>query len=206
MNDQAKDLLKYKEKLENNIPTQFHVRMEVKNGEIILLAQSDQIVRILNYLRDDGLCRFKQLMDITAVDYPGRNNRFEIVYQLLSIKNNRRIRVKIYVDETVPVLSVSEIFSSAIWLEREVFDMFGIRFSGNPDLRRILTDYGFEGNPLRKDFPLTGYVEVRYDKDKKSVVYEPVKLDQQYRSFDFSSPWEGTEYVLPGDEKAGEVS
>jgi NADH-quinone oxidoreductase subunit C len=202
MTKALQNLIKYKEKLENNIPTHFHARIEVKNDELVMHAQADQIVALLTYLRDDALCRFKQLMDITAVDYPERPNRFEIVYQLLSLKNNRRIRVKLFTDESVPVPSATGVFSSANWAEREVFDMFGVKFSDHPDLRRILSDYGFEGHALRKDFPLTGYVELRYDDEKKAVVYEPVKLEQQFRDFDFQSPWEGTDYILPGDEKA----
>jgi NADH-quinone oxidoreductase subunit C len=137
------------------------------------------------------------------VDYPGRPERFEVVYQLLSIRLNRRVRVKVTADETTPVPSITSIFSSAGWYEREVWDLFGIYFADHPDLRRILTDYGFDGHPMRKDFPLTGYVEVRYDEDRKRVVYEPVRLKQEFRTFDFLSPWEGMNHVLPGDEKAG---
>ena len=144
------------------------------------------------------------LLDVTAVDYPERDERFEVVYHLLSLKHNQRVRVKLAADEETPVPSVTEVFNSANWLEREAWDMYGIYFSGHPDLRRLLTDYGFEGHPLRKDFPLTGYVEVRYDEDQKRVVYEPVKLSQEFRSFDFMSPWEGM-LQLPGDEKAGET-
>ncbi len=144
------------------------------------------------------------VLDVTAVDYPQRDERFEVVYHLLSLKHNQRIRVKLAAGEETPVPSVTEVFNSANWLEREAWDMYGIYFSGHPDLRRLLTDYGFEGHPLRKDFPLTGYVEVRYDEDQKRVVYEPVKLSQEFRSFDFMSPWEGM-LQLPGDEKAGET-
>ncbi len=161
-------------------------------------------VKVLTFLRDDQNCQFKILLDVTAVDFPERDERFEVVYHLLSLKHNQRVRVKLAADEETPVPSVTEVFNSANWLEREAWDMYGIYFSGHPDLRRLLTDYGFEGHPLRKDFPLTGYVEVRYDEDQKRVVYEPVKLSQEFRSFDFMSPWEGM-LQLPGDEKAGET-
>jgi len=154
-------------------------------------------------LRDDPRLLFKVLIDVTAVDYPERPERFEVVYQLLSTKTNRRVRIKVATDETSAVPSISTVFSSAGWYEREVWDLFGIYFADHPDLRRILTDYGFDGHPLRKDFPLTGYVEVRYDEDRKRVVYEPVRLKQEFRSFDFMSPWEGMNDILPGDEKAG---
>ncbi|MEE9210250.1 MAG: NADH-quinone oxidoreductase subunit C, partial [Kiloniellales bacterium] len=159
------------------------------------------IVKLLVFLRDDQNCQFKQLMDVTAVDYPDREARFDVVYNLLSLKHNQRVRVKTTAEEGAPVPSATSVFNSANWFEREVWDLFGIFFSDHPDLRRIMTDYGFEGHPLRKDFPLTGYVEVRYDADQKRVVYEPVKLTQEYRSFDFMSPWEGMPQ-LPGDEKA----
>ncbi len=169
--------------------------------ELALRVRRDSIVKALTYLRDDQNCQFKQLMDVTAVDYPEREERFEVVYNLLSLKQNHRIRVKLSTDETTPVPTASVVFSSAIWFEREVWDMYGVLFANHPDLRRILTDYGFDGHPLRKDFPLTGYVEVRYDEDQKRVVYEPVKLTQEFRQFDFVSPWEGMLH-LPGDEKA----
>jgi NADH-quinone oxidoreductase subunit C len=159
------------------------------------------IVKVLTLLRNDHNCQFKQLVDLTAVDFPDQAERFQVVYNLLSLKQNQRIRVKLTTDERTPVASVSAVFSSAIWLEREAWDMFGILFSDHPDLRRILTDYGFEGHPLRKDFPLTGFKEVRYDEEQKRVVYEPVKLPQEFRTFDFMSPWEGM-LRLPGDEKA----
>jgi NADH-quinone oxidoreductase subunit C len=146
------------------------------------------------------------LVDVTAADYPEREERFEIVYNLLSLSHNQRIRLKTSTDENTPVPSVVGLFSAAGWFEREVWDMFGVFFTDHPDLRRLLTDYGFEGHPLRKDFPLTGYVEVRYDDEQKRVVYEPVKLTQDFRSFDFMSPWEGAKYILPGDEKAEEDS
>ncbi|MBT4769772.1 MAG: NADH-quinone oxidoreductase subunit C, partial [Rhodospirillaceae bacterium] len=170
--------------------------------ELVLYVKTESIVRVLNFLRDDSACRFKVLIDICGVDYPERPKRFEVVYQLLSIAQNHRVRVKVETDESTPVPSVTGIHSTAGWFEREVWDMFGIMFSDHPDLRRILTDYGFEGYPLRKDFPLTGFVELRYDDELKRVVYEPVKLSQEYRSFDFLSPWEGLQHILPGDEKA----
>ena len=173
-------------------------------GELCLEVNREHIVHVLTFLRDDINCRFKQLVDVCGVDYPERNLRFEIVYNLLSLTNNIRIRVKVRTDENIPVPTVTEVFSSANWWEREAWDLFGIYFSGHPDLRRILTDYGFEGHPLRKDFPLTGYKEIRYDDEKKRVVYEPVKLTQEFRSFDFLSPWEGVQPLLPGDEKATE--
>lgn len=171
-------------------------------GEQTLTVARGDIVEVLTYLRDDPKCQFVVLIDICGVDYPEREQRFEVVYHLLSPRLNKRIRVKISTDETTPVASVNDIFPAANWYEREAYDMYGIRFSGHPDLRRLLTDYGFQGHPLRKDFPLTGFVEVRYDDDAKRVVYEPVKLNQEFRNFDFESPWEGPNYILPGDEKA----
>ena len=171
-------------------------------GELIIWAQRERIVEVLTFLRDDEACLFKVLIDVCGVDYPDRPERFEVVYNLLSLRHNRRIRVKVATDEASPVPSVTPVFSAANWFEREAWDLYGIFFADHPDLRRILTDYGFEGHPLRKDFPLTGYVEVRYDPEQRRVVYEPVKLTQEFRSFDFMSPWEGTDYVLPGDEKA----
>ncbi len=178
------------------------VTANVAFSELTLTVERDQIAEVLKFLRDDPRCRFEVLLDIAGVDWPGREKRFDVVYHLLSPRTNQRIRVKLATDETTPVPSVVELFSAANWYEREAYDMFGILFSGHPDLRRILTDYGFEGYPLRKDFPLTGHVEVRYDDEQKRVVYEPVKLPQEFREFDFESPWEGTNYVLPGDEKA----
>lgn len=175
---------------------------EVKGGELTLRVARNAIVRALTFLRDDTNCLFKILVDVCGVDYPEREERFEVVYHLLSLKHNQRIRVKVSTDEDTPVPSVVGVFSTANWFEREVWDLYGVFFSDHPDLRRILTDYGFEGHPLRKDFPLTGYVEVRYDDEQKRVVYEPVKLTQEFRRFDFLSPWEGAQYVLPGDEKA----
>lgn len=174
----------------------------VARGELTLLVETAEIVRVLRDLRDDSSCLFQVLIDICGVDYPQREKRFEVVYHLLSPRKNQRIRVKCDTDEETPVPSAVDVFPAANWLEREAYDMYGIRFSDHPDLRRILTDYGFQGFPLRKDFPLTGYVEVRYDDAQKRVVYEPVKLTQEFRSFDFMSPWEGTDYVVPGDEKA----
>lgn len=178
-------------------------RSEVVRGELIVWMERVALRDAVLALRDDPQLLFKVLVDVTAVDYPGRPERFEVVYQLLSIRLNRRVRVKVTADETTPVPSITSIFSSAGWYEREVWDLFGIYFADHPDLRRILTDYGFDGHPMRKDFPLTGYVEVRYDEDRKRVVYEPVRLKQEFRTFDFLSPWEGMNHVLPGDEKAG---
>ena len=177
-------------------------RRDITRGELTVVVARDQIVRVLTELRDDSHCLFEVLIDICGVDYPERENRFDVVYHLLSPRKNQRIRVKCETDEETPVPSVVDVFPAANWFEREAYDMYGILFSGHPDLRRILTDYGFQGYPLRKDFPLTGYVEVRYDDAQKRVVYEPVTLTQEFRSFDFMSPWEGTDYVLPGDEKA----
>ena len=175
---------------------------EIELDELMVRARRDLIVKVLTFLRDDVNCRFQQLMDLCGVDYPEREKRFEVVYNLLSLTHNMRVRVKVETDEETPVPSVSGVFSSATWWEREAWDLFGIYFSEHPDLRRIMTDYGFDGHPLRKDFPLTGYVEVRYDDEQKRVVYEPVKLTQEFRTFDFLSPWEGVQGVLPGDEKA----
>jgi NADH-quinone oxidoreductase subunit C len=174
----------------------------IARDELAILVRRESIVRVLTFLRDDVNCQFKQLMDICAVDYPGRSERFDVVYNLLSLTHNRRIRVKTRTDEQAAVPTVTGVFSSAGWWERETYDLYGIWFHEHPDLRRILTDYGFEGHPLRKDFPLTGYVEVRYDDVLKRIVYEPVKLTQDFRNFDFLSPWEGMQQLLPGDEKA----
>ena len=178
------------------------LEMSVEHDELMLVVNASGIARVQAFLRDDANCLFKQLVDLCGVDYPEREQRFDVVYNLLSLRHNHRIRVKIRTDEVAPVPSVIEVFSSAGWYEREAWDLFGILFSDNPDLRRILTDYGFEGHPLRKDFPLTGYVEVRYDETQKRVVYEPVSLVQDFRNFDFMSPWEGAQYILPGDDKA----
>ena len=175
---------------------------KVEYGELTLDVVAPRIVHVLKFLRDDALCKFIQLIDLAGGDYPGRQKRFDVVYHLLSLHNNQRIRVKAAVGETETIPSIIDVYPSANWFEREAFDFFGIVFSGHPDLRRILTDYNFEGYPLRKDFPLTGHVEVRYDDQRKSVIYEPVSLVQDYRNFDYMSPWEGAKYVLPGDEKA----
>jgi NADH-quinone oxidoreductase subunit C len=174
----------------------------VRLGELMLETSPDKLIALLTFLRDDPRCLFKQLVDVCGVDWPEREKRFDVVYNLLSLRNNQRIRVKVATDESTPVPSASPVFSSAGWFERETYDLYGVWFSDHPDLRRILTDYGFEGHPLRKDFPLTGFVEVRWDDLQKRVVYEPVKLQQEFRRFDFLSPWEGAHQVLPGDEKA----
>ena len=199
MNEEAlKDLAAYiKEKLDAEIADAV-----VAYGELTLIVDRADIVPVLTFLRDDVQCQFVCFTDISGADYPSRARRFDVVYQLLSPRQNQRIRVKVEVgeDETVP--SAVDVFAAADWYEREAYDLYGILFTGHPDLRRILTDYGFDGHPLRKDFPTTGFVEVRYDDEVKRVVYEPVDLKQEFRNFDFLSPWEGTDYVLPGDEKA----
>ena len=177
---------------------------QIHVGELTLLAERDHIVPLLRFLRDDQQCNFETFIDVCGVDYPERSERFEVVYHLLSMRMNHRIRVRIRTDEETAVPSVVSLWPVANWLEREAFDMYGIQFADHPDLRRILTDYGFEGWPLRKDFPLTGHYEVRYDDLEKRVIYEPVKLAQEYRNFDFLSPWEGMTTVIPGDEKAKE--
>jgi len=180
------------------------VEAQITYGELTLVAPRERIVEVLTTLRDRF--GFQQMLDLCGVDYPDRKERFEVVYHLLSMTRNARLRIKVSTDETQPVPSVISAYPAANWFEREAYDMYGILFSGHPDLRRLLTDYGFEGHPLRKDFPMTGYVEVRYDEEQRRVVYEPVKLTQEFRQFDFLSPWEGAEYpapVLPGDEKAG---
>ncbi len=176
----------------------------IDRHELMVRASRPSIVAVMTFLRDDPNCQFSCLIDVTAVDYPEREQRFDVVYNLLSVKQNQRIRIKLHTDEDTPVPSVVSAFPSANWFEREVWDLFGVFFSDHPDLRRIMTDYGFEGHPLRKDFPLTGYVEVRYDDEQRRVVYEPVKLTQEFRTFDFLSPWEGMTPILPGDEKAGD--
>jgi NADH-quinone oxidoreductase subunit C len=175
---------------------------EVAFGELTITAGARDIVKVMTFLRDDEHCRFYSFIDVTAIDWPGREPRFDVVYHLLSPKHNRRVRVKIAVGENMPVSSIIDVFPGANWFEREAYDLYGILFTGHPDMRRILTDYGFEGHPLRKDFPLTGFVEVRYDDEEKRVVNEPVRLTQEFRNFDFLSPWEGPDYPLPGDEKA----
>ncbi len=174
---------------------------KIINGELIINVARESIVKVLTFLRDDVNCQFKMLMELCGVDYPEREDRFDVVYCLLSLTLNHRIRVKTQTNVSSAVPSVTGVFSAANWWEREAWDLFGIYFSDHPDLRRILSDYGFEGHPLRKDFPLTGYVEVRYDDEQKRVVYEPVKLSQEFRNFDFLSPWEGVQQLLPGDEK-----
>ncbi|MEM7745066.1 MAG: NADH-quinone oxidoreductase subunit C [Pseudomonadota bacterium] len=173
----------------------------VANGDLTLVASIGQLRGLVTHLRDNAACAFTTLIDLTAIDWPEREDRFEVVYHFLSMPQNQRVRVKVTVGESEIVPSISDLHPSANWFEREVFDMYGVMFSGHPDLRRILTDYGFRGHPLRKDFPTTGYTEVRYDETQKRVVYEPVSLVQEYRQFDFMSPWEGAEYILPGDEK-----
>jgi NADH-quinone oxidoreductase subunit C len=178
------------------------VSWNIAHGELALVVAPSSLVSFVEFLKTDRNCRFSTLVDITAVDLPGREARFDVVYHFLSMYQNHRIRLKLQARETDMVPSIIAVHPSAGWFEREVFDMFGILFSGHPDLRRILTDYGFRGHPLRKDFPTTGYTEVRYSEEQKRVVYEPVKLVQEYRNFDFMSPWEGATYILPGDEKA----
>ncbi len=202
MNDALKDLGEYiAGKAGERV-----VAWDIALGELMLTTTRESLAGLMKLLRDDSNCLFKVLVDVTAADYPEREERFEIVYNLLSLSHNQRIRLKTSTDENTPVPSVVGLFSAAGWFEREVWDMFCVFFTDHPDLRRLLTDYGFEGHPLRKDFPLTGYVEVRYDDEQKRVVYEPVKLTQDFRSFDFMSPWEGAKYILPGDEKAEEES
>lgn len=174
---------------------------QLVNDELSIVVKRDEIQRVLKYLRDDVNCQFKLLLDVCGVDYPEREERFDVVYHLLSLVHNLRIRIKVRTAGD-PVPSAVDVFATAGWFERECWDMYGVPFAGNPDLRRILTDYGFEGHPLRKDFPLTGFVELRYDDEKKRVVYEPVKLTQDFRTFDFLSPWDGQPPLLPGDEKA----
>lgn len=176
----------------------------VEFNELTVTATLSGLTDLVEFLRSDSSCRFSTLIDVTAVDYPQRPQRFDVVWHFLSMYQNQRIRVKVAIREDELVPTLTNIHPSANWYEREIFDMFGILFAGHPDLRRILTDYGFRGHPLRKDFPTTGYVEVRYDETAKRVIYEPVKLTQEYRQFDFLSPWEGAKYVLPGDEKQGE--
>ncbi len=171
-------------------------------GELTLTADAADIVTVVQFLKTDPECQFISIIDIAGADYPSREKRFDVVYHMLSPKKNMRIRVKVMADEDTMVPSITGVYPGADWFEREAYDLYGILFSGHPDLRRLLTDYGFEGHPLRKDFPLTGFVEVRYDDEVKRVVYEPVELKQEFRNFDFLSPWEGTDYVLPGDEKA----
>jgi NADH-quinone oxidoreductase subunit C len=177
-------------------------KAEIAYGELTVTVAGDDIVAVVTFLRDDTACQFVSFVDVCGADYPSRAKRFDVVYHLLSPKKNVRIRVKVMTDEDTPVPSITGVYPGADWFERETYDLYGVLFSGHPDLRRLLTDYGFDGHPLRKDFPLTGFVEVRYDDEVKRVVYEPVELKQEFRNFDFLSPWEGTDYVLPGDEKA----
>ena len=202
MNKNLQDLGDY---LKNALPGVVETITE-DHSQLIVICEQTGIATFLTFLRDDSNCLFKVLLDICGVDYPEREKRFEVVYHLQSLRLNQRIRVKIMCGEGDIIPSVSGVFSSANWYDRETYDFFGIMFSDPPDLRRLLTDYGFDGHPLRKDFPLTGYVEVRYDEEQKRVVYEPVKLTQAFRSFDFMSPWEGAEYILPGDEKADDAT
>ena len=178
------------------------ISWDVAHGELTIVATQSSLAGFVEFLRSDRNCMFSTLIDLTAVDYPDRDPRFDVVYHFLSMYQNQRIRVKVGVREEDILPSLTDVHPSANWFEREVFDMFGLLFSGHPDLRRLLTDYGFRGYPLRKDFPTTGYTEVRYDEEQKRVVYEPVSLVQEYRQFDFMSPWEGAEYILPGDDKA----
>jgi len=175
---------------------------ELAFGDLTLSVRRDSIVEVVTFLRDDPKCRFISFVDVCGADYPAREYRFDVIYHFLSPHLNQRIRLKLETDDATPVPSITGVFPGADWFEREAYDLYGILFSGHPDLRRILTDYGFDGHPLRKDFPLTGFVEVRYDETRRRVVYEPVVLPQEFRSFDYLSPWEGTDYVLPGDEKA----
>ncbi|WP_157015307.1 NADH-quinone oxidoreductase subunit C [Mesorhizobium xinjiangense] len=198
MSEALKDIAAYiKEKLDAEVET-----ATVAFGELTLTVAPGDIVEVLSFLERDPQCQFVSFIDISGADYPSRENRFDVVYHLLSPRQNLRIRVKVQTDEDTPVPSVTSVYPGADWFEREAYDLYGILFIGHPDLRRLLTDYGFEGHPLRKDFPLTGFVEVRYDDEVKRVVYQPVELRQEFRNFDFLSPWEGTDYVLPGDEKA----
>ena len=183
--------------LENDI-----LSSSISHGELTVTARADNITKVLTFLRDDQACLFRQLIDVCGVDYPERAKRFDVVYHLLSIELNQRVRVKVETDEDTAVPSAVEVFPSAGWFEREAWDMYGIFFAGHTDLRRMLTDYGFKGHPLRKDFPLTGFVECRYSEEEKRIVYEPVELKQEFRDFDFMSPWESAEYILPGDEKS----
>jgi len=175
---------------------------EVVRGELTVAAKAADIVKVATFLKTDAACQFICIIDVTAIDWPGREQRFDVVYHFLSPRLNQRVRVKVMADEATPVPSLIGVFRGVDWFERETYDLYGVLFTGHPDMRRILTDYGFEGHPLRKDFPLSGFVEVRYDDEQKRVVYDKVRLAQEFRTFDFLSPWEGTDYVLPGDEKA----
>jgi NADH-quinone oxidoreductase subunit C len=180
--------------------------LQMADDEIVIFSAATSLLRLIQFLKEDKNCKFNILIDICGVDYPEKDKRFEIVYHFLSLSVNRRIRVKLMTDEATKVPSIVDLFPSAGWYEREAYDLFGVIFSGNTDLRRLLTDYGFKGHPLRKDFPLTGYVEVRYDEEQKRVIYEPVKLTQEFRNFDFVSPWEGMNRILPGDERTEKLA
>ena len=198
MSEALKDLSAYlAEKLGKQIE-----KSVLAYGDVTLTVDANDIIAVLTFLQRDVQCQFVSMIDVCGADYPSRLKRFDVVYHLLSPRQNLRIRVKVETDEDTPVPSATPVYPGADWFEREAYDLYGILFSGHPDLRRLLTDYGFDGHPLRKDFPLTGFVEVRYDDEAKRVVYEPVELKQEFRNFDFMSPWEGTDYVLPGDEKA----
>ncbi|WP_370335576.1 NADH-quinone oxidoreductase subunit C [Parvularcula marina] len=201
MSDELNELSELKEHIDR-VLSEALVASEIAHGELNVTVPATKIVEVLKFLRDDPLCRFIQLIDLCGVDYPGRKKRFDVVYHLLSMHNNTRIRVKVAVGENDTCPTTVSVYPCADWFEREAFDMYGIVFDGHPDMRRILTDYGFEGYPLRKDFPVTGFVEVKWDDEQRRVVYQPVELQQEYRNFDYLSPWEGGEYVLPGDEKA----
>ena len=198
MDEALKDLAEYIVSERPDAVSEWHVA----NGELTMIVSLADIEAFAKFLYDDPRLAFVNLTDICGVDWPSREKRFDVVYHLMSPRQNARIRLKVMTDEATPVPSLAGIYPAADWFEREAYDFYGIRFSGHPDLRRILTDYGFEGHPLRKDFPVSGFVQVRYDDEQKRVVYEPVKLRQEFRDFDFLSPWEGTDYVLPGDEKA----
>ena len=189
------------ERTVNSSLTTTIISSEINFGQLFINIDSNNLISSILFLKTNEKCRFRQLIDITAVDYPEKEKRFKVVYLLLSHENNLRISINMNIDEKTPVPSITKIFPAANWMEREVFDMYGISFKDHPDLRRILTDYGFEGYPLRKDFPLTGHTEVRYSEEKKKVIYEPVKLDQEYRDFDFESPWEGTKYIKQETQK-----
>jgi NADH-quinone oxidoreductase subunit C len=194
-------LVRLGQTIENALPASVS-GYEVARGELTVHARAADIVKVATFLRDDPACQFSCIIDVTAVDRPSREQRFDVVYHFLSPRLNQRVRVKVPADETTPVPSLVGVYRGADWYERETYDLYGVLFTGHPDMRRILTDYGFEGHPLRKDFPLTGFVEVRYDDEEKRVMYDKVALAQEFRTFDFLSPWEGTDYVLPGDEKA----
>ncbi|MFL6818637.1 MAG: NADH-quinone oxidoreductase subunit C [Bradyrhizobium sp.] len=183
----------------NGMATEYSVALD----ELTVAVKTEKLVEAVQFIRDNPECRFISIIDITAVDYPGRENRFDVIYHFLSPTLNTRVRLRAQASETTLVPSIVEVFPGADWFEREAYDLYGVIFVGHPDMRRILTDYGFEGHPLRKDFPLTGFVEVRYDDQEKRVLYEPVRLNQEFRNFDFLSPWEGADYPLPGDEKTG---